>query len=67
MKTIVKDHNKVNLVKKITRMVEDGWVKKSDIIQTDEGLHYGSYTHLCVMEMDDTDYVKKKKKFNLYI
>lgn len=53
MKTIVRDHDKRKLESKVKSMLANGWEQKSKIIQDDQGFHHGTFTYLCVMEIED--------------
>lgn len=52
MRTIVREHNKSKLEKRVNRMIEQGWSKKSDIIYDDQGYRNGTFTYVCVMEKE---------------
>lgn len=52
-RTIVKDWDKSKLEEKVKRMIKEGWTQKSEIKLQDKGLHHGTYTYACLMEMVD--------------
>lgn len=53
MRTIVSNHDKEKLAKKIFKMVEQGWEPKSKITYQDGGIRVGAGTYFCVMQLNN--------------